>query len=986
MPLKRISPGRAAPAGAFSETVAGPEGEPSLPGAGAPGKSWVVRQLFQHPGRALLAVVLLFAISFSLTACYFFQRQRRATLEGAREELESIANLKASQLANWCEERQNDADLLSGSFLTNRLQVFLTNSSAPNSTNITRVRFGMLDQLQKGGYERIVLLDPQLQVRYSAPRSEEPLDPAACALAGEALRTGQIRTEPIHFAPQTTGVYLDIAVPRFVDGGTLPQANEPAGPPQPPSALIPAGALLLRANVKATLFPSVQSWPYPSRSAEAQLVRRERGEVVYLTSSRFQPPGIVPLHRSVQSPDLVAAMAARGQKGTFFGKDVRGVPVMATARPIPGLGCLLVVKIDQQEIYARLHALTLAVAITQVMLGLTTMLGVGLAWRERENHFARRKLEAQKQTTAALRQSAERLRGFTNASFEGIVVSEAGCITDTNDQYLQMLGLEREAVVGRSILDFIVPQARPAVETSVQNDSEAGYESRLLRSDGGELEVEIRPRVLYSGGRKTRIAAVRDITERQRQQRELHRLNRLYQVLSRVNNAVLHTHTRNELFNEVCCAAVENGGFGMTWVAWLAGNGACAERVAVAGREQDPPEQCKIVLDERPESQEPVGSVLRTGEPFIANDLLAEPRLQAWHEWGRARGFQALGSFPLRLTGHVRGALIVHACEKDFFQAEEIQLLREIGMDVSYALDRFELETERQRMETALRQAQKMEAIGNLAAGIAHEINTPVQFTEHNLQFLQETCPVLLQIAQVCDRLLPAAKTGPLPPDLIERLEQIADETNLNLMAREIPAAIQESLRGAERIRKIVLAMKEFSHPGTGKFDRPEPTNLNRALENTITVARNEWKYVAELVRDFDPALPQVAVYPGEFNQVVLNLLVNAAQAIAEAQRAEPGRKGIITMSTRREGGWVEVRVRDNGAGIPQAIRHRLFELFFTTKEVGKGTGQGLALAHAIIVERHHGAITFESEPGQGTCFIVRLPLTPDAGPRQASQ
>jgi signal transduction histidine kinase len=167
--------------------------------------------------------------------------------------------------------------------------------------------------------------------------------------------------------------------------------------------------------------------------------------------------------------------------------------------------------------------------------------------------------------------------------------------------------------------------------------------------------------------------------------------------------------------------------------------------------------------------------------------------------------------------------------------------------------------------------------------------------------------------------------------------------------------------------------MKEFSHPGTAE---KTPTDINHILENTLTVARNEWKYLAVVVTEFDADLPRVLCLPGDVNQVFLNLLVNAAHAIADVVQSS-GESGVITVSTRCEGDWAEIRIQDTGTGIPEAARTRIFDPFFTTKEVGKGTGQGLAIAHSIIVEKHGGTIHFETEMGRGTTFIVRLPLLP---------
>jgi signal transduction histidine kinase len=189
-----------------------------------------------------------------------------------------------------------------------------------------------------------------------------------------------------------------------------------------------------------------------------------------------------------------------------------------------------------------------------------------------------------------------------------------------------------------------------------------------------------------------------------------------------------------------------------------------------------------------------------------------------------------------------------------------------------------------------------------------------------------------------------------------------------------VPVALEQTIQGLEQISRIVRSMKEFAHPGP---EGKTPTDLNRAIENTITVARNEWKYVAEMHLDLDPDLPLVECNPGEFNQVVLNLVVNAAQALAESIEREGLGKGNITVSSRRDGDWAEIRVGDDGPGIPQGLRDRIFEPFFTTKEPGKGTGQGLAIAHAAIVKNQQGTISLETAPGKGATFIIRLPIGP---------
>lgn len=279
-----------------------------------------------------------------------------------------------------------------------------------------------------------------------------------------------------------------------------------------------------------------------------------------------------------------------------------------------------------------------------------------------------------------------------------------------------------------------------------------------------------------------------------------------------------------------------------------------------------------------------------------------------------------------------------------------------------------------ERMREELMHAQKLESIGHLAAGIAHEINTPAQYVGDNTRFLQDVFRDVDHLLTQLDRLVAAAKHGTVPAELVAETEAALSSADVAYIRDETPKAIQQSLEGIERVAGIVRAMKEFSHPGTTE---KALADINQAIESTITVTRNEWKYVADMVTRFDPTLPPVPCRIGDINQVILNLIVNSAQAISEVVGDGAQGKGTITVSTLLAGDTVEIRVADTGAGIPASIRDKVFDQFFTTKEVGTGSGLGLSIARAIIVKNHGGTITFESAEGRGTTFVVSLPLQP---------
>ncbi len=279
--------------------------------------------------------------------------------------------------------------------------------------------------------------------------------------------------------------------------------------------------------------------------------------------------------------------------------------------------------------------------------------------------------------------------------------------------------------------------------------------------------------------------------------------------------------------------------------------------------------------------------------------------------------------------------------------------------------------SERKRLELELRHSQKLEAVGRLAAGIAHEINTPIQFVGDNTRFLQDSFRDVMELVGRYEALNAAAKAGTVPAETLAAADEAREKCDWEFLKEEIPRSTEQMLEGLGRVATIVRGMKEFSHVDR-KAEKTE-ADLNRALTSTLVVARNELKYVADVETHFEE-LPRVSCHLGDLNQVFLNLLINAAHAIEDVIKGSTAR-GKIAVRTRRDGDWIEVAISDTGGGIPETIREKIFDPFFTTKEVGKGTGQGLALARAIVMEKHGGTLTFETTAGVGTTFYIRLPL-----------
>ncbi len=545
-----------------------------------------------------------------------------------------------------------------------------------------------------------------------------------------------------------------------------------------------------------------------------------------------------------------------------------------------------------------------------------------------------------KQAEEALRESEERHRVITEAAQDAIITADAeGNIRFWNPAAEKIFGFTAAEAIGKNMMDLIVPpQYHEAKRKGLAEFGRTGYgavigrtlELTALRKDGSEIPIELSVSDYQDREGFRGVALIRDITGRNQASVELERAHAGTKQLLEAIPSIL--------------VGVDADGRVTTW-------NSAAERVLGIAAERV---VGRLFHDLRVEWDR--AAVARGVSECCANSKVTHLDDIRFKRTDGTDGFLGISLNPVIAGRDADGSFLLFAADI----------------------------TQRKILQVQLTQAQKLESIGQLAAGIAHEINTPTQFVGDNTRFLQDAFGDLQGLLAKYERLAEASRTGSVTPEILADVDAAAKEADLDYLNEQVPLAIAQALEGIGRVANIVRAMKDFSHPGG---EGMEVVDLNRAIESTITVARNEWKYVAEMVTDFDPALPFVVCQIGDFNQVILNIVINAAHAIADVVGDGAAGKGTITVSTRRDGDWAEIRIRDTGTGIAPEHRSKVFDHFFTTKEVGRGTGQGLAIAHAVIAEKHGGTITFETETGKGTTFVIRLPIQPElATPKETPQ
>ncbi|MBK9967399.1 MAG: PAS domain S-box protein, partial [Holophagales bacterium] len=632
------------------------------------------------PAGLLLATVIALVLLGAVYVTYEI-RQMRAE---AGAQLAAVAELKAAQIENWLGERRADTGVLARSpFLFDDAGPLVPpdpSGAAPAklAAYLERVRTAY-------GYSSVAFFDSGLRPVVAVPRSSAPADAAETELLRAAWRAGGVVTGEL----VRTGagpVLLDFVAPVFSADGTTP-----------------AGAVRLRMDAGAHLFPLLARWPSPSETAESILFRREGDSLAYLSPLRHRPGAASGLRLPLSQASLLAAAAVLDPRADAIeGVTYRGVRGLAVARPVSGTPWKLIAQVDLSEAYgpARDEALRLVVGLALVLA--LALLAVSLLWRERHFDLLRRERDAER----ARLETAERLALVLRHANDAILlVADDLRLVEANDRASVLYGYAPDELLRLSVSDLRAAETSAALADDLAATRQAGgrvFETIHRRKDGTAFPVEVSSRPVEIGGRPHLLALLRDISERKEHERQLERLNRMYLALSRVGEAIVHATDDAALAGSVCRILVEAGGFTLTWVGRLDTSGALVPQ-AQAGDDTGYVEGIRVSVDTSPEGRGPAGTAFREGRPVVVNDFLADPTTAPWRERAEKSGLRSSIALPLYRLGSATGALMIYAGEKDTFGEAEIALAEEVAGNLSFAFDVLARDEERRAAEQALR-------------------------------------------------------------------------------------------------------------------------------------------------------------------------------------------------------------------------------------------------------------------------------------------
>jgi len=639
-----------------------------------------------HMISRLVVVFFLLAFCISITGYLYYNNQQRELKKNIQDELSAIADLKVNQVIAWRKERIGDADIImNNNLISARIDQFRKN---PATSGLKKDIQTWLTSLQDNyDYKIIFLVDPKGEILLSTDQRNGSLSPQSRKWLDDALRTKNVVFTDLHTSDNINIVHIDLIAPIFLHTQNTSQ---------------PLGAVIFLIDPEMFLYPLIQTWPGLSKTAETLLIRREKDEIVFLNELRHRKNAALSLRVPLSKHPALASLLEKEGSGLLDTHDYRDVPVLANIQPVPATSWLLVSKIDEDEVYAPIREQARLLAIVITLLITAAGLSIIFWWRRQSAVHAQQQSDAQLKSETLSRRY-DYLSKYANDII--LLVDRSGRIIEANERAIGVYGYAHEELTRLTINDLRPREEWRDIDQQfhkVQERDGLIYETVHLSKKGQQFPVEVSARAIDVEGNKLFQAIIRDITERKQSEKKILHLNRLYAVLSEVNQVIVRTNDRDQLFQDLCRIAGDVGGFKLAWIGLVDTNTGQVKTASHYGQGDEYLENIRVTINDEPEGRGPTGSAIREKNHVICMDIANDPRMSPWKEHALKQGYHSSGAFPVLQQDRVIGAFTLYSDEIDFFRDDEVKLLDEIALDISFALDNIDKEARRNQAEQAL--------------------------------------------------------------------------------------------------------------------------------------------------------------------------------------------------------------------------------------------------------------------------------------------